>query len=516
MEQKLTGAGSDPARDADKALESLLGVDVDDNAVAASRLSLSLLYLAARGELPKDIPITHDDSLRRFASSGASEDSVFDAVMANPPFVRTEAQSERVRQAIADHVGSAARGKLDTYLAFLVFSIRALRPGGFGFFVVPQPLLTSDNLKSLRDWIRQHAWIRVIADLSAIRVFRANVYVALLVVQRKGIPEQEEPSVALIRCQRDVGLALEDFLDGVHRRTQSYFIFEAPQMALARPTWSVATPEDSSMLDRLEAMPRLNDVAVVRQGAITGADDVFIIDAHDVPRGEEALYRPLLPDRMIGRYALPQETGRRVFYPYVDGTAVTASQLEENFPTTWNRLARNRVVLSSRKSVTPDGTEWWRPTRPRPPHEMLVPKVVVPEVSLLPRFGFDTAGRWVVSHSPFVRARNEQMDEELLLVLTAVLNSSVSAWFIDLNARKYREGYNKIGVALLRRLPIPDLGRIPNAELGRVVTLARELVDPSKEFDNRAASFLDDLVLRELYGLSNEEIAILRPEPPLE
>ena len=515
MEQKLTGTGNDPARDADKALGSLFGVDVDENAVAASRLSLSLLYLAARGELPKDIPIAHDDSVRRFASSGLSEDSVFDAVMANPPFVRTEAQSEHVRKAIADHVGFAAKGKLDTYLAFLVFSIQALRPGGFGFFVVPQPLLTSDNLKSLRDWIREEAWVRVIADLSAIRVFRANVYVALLVVQRKGTPEQEEPSVALIRCQRDVGLALEDFLDGVHRRTPSYFIYEAPQIALARSTWSVATPEESSMLDRLEAMPQLNDVAVVRQGAITGDDDVFIIDAYDVPEEEEALYRPLLPDRMIGRYALPKETGLRVFYPYVDGTAIAASQLEENFPATWNRLTRNKMALSSRKSLTPGGTEWWRPTRPRPPHEMLVPKIVVPEVSLLPRFGLDAAGQWVVSHSPFVRARNERLDEELLLVLTAVLNSSVTAWFIDLNARKYRDGYNKIGVALLRRLPIPDLRRIPNAQLSRVVALARELVDPSKEFDNRTAEVLDELVLRDLYGLSDEEIAMLRPEPPL-
>ena len=119
--------------------------------------------------------------------------------------------------------------------------------------------------------------MHVIADLSAIRVFRANVYIALLIVQKKGTLGPEKPPVALIRCQRDVGLALEDFLDGNHRRTSSYFIFEAPQEVLARPTWSVATPEESSLLGRLETMPRLNDVAVVRQGTITGADDIFVI-----------------------------------------------------------------------------------------------------------------------------------------------------------------------------------------------------------------------------------------------
>ena len=137
-----------------------------------------------------------------------------------------------------------------------------------------------------------------------------------------------------------------------------------------------------------------------------------LFNAEDVPPGEEALYKPLLPDRMIGRFVLPEETGRRVLYPYVNGTAVTAAQLEADFRVTWDRLSRSRATLSSRRSVEPGSSEWWRPTRPRPPQEMLVPKVVVPEVSLLPRFGLDVSGRWVVSHSPFVRARAEPMDED--------------------------------------------------------------------------------------------------------
>ncbi len=514
MEQKLLGAKRDPAEDAAPALESLLGIDVDENAVAASRLSLALLHLAACGKLPREVPVVLGDSLRRFAPESAEYDLQFDAVMANPPFVRTESQPEDVRRAIAGHVGSAAKGKLDTYLAFLMFSIRALRPGGYGLFVVPQPLLSSDNLRSLRDWIHEEAWVHVIADLSAIRVFKADVYIALLVVQRKGTPGQDEPPVALIRCQHDIGLALEDFLDGNHRRTSSYFIFEVPQKILTRPTWSVATPEESSLLERLEAMPRLNDVAMVRQGAITGADEVFVVDSEDVPPGEEALYRPFLPDRMIGRFVLPEETGRRVFYPYVDGEAVTESQLEAEFPVTWGRLTGNRATLSSRRSVASDSTDWWRPTRPRPPREMLAPKVVVPEVSLVPRFGLDTGGRWVVSHSPFVRVRSDPMDEELLLVLSAVLNSSASAWFLDMNSRKYRDGYNKIGVALLRRLPIPDLSRVSQVHVRMVIASVRELLNSPEDVNLHADATLDDFVLRELYDLSEEEIALLKPATP--
>ena len=509
MEQKLLTSGTILDGTVREVLQSLWGVDVDDNAVAASRLSLALLHLAACGELPEDVPILRDDSLELFAPDSASRDGTFDAVMMNPPFVRTELQSNVIRQAVVKHVGLLARGKLDTYLAFIALSIRALRPGGFGFFVVPQPMLTSDNLAKLRNWIQDHAWLRVIADLSAIRVFRANVYVALLIVQRKDEIAFGDPPVSLVRCQRDVGLALEDFLDGRRRQTYSYSMFDVPQASLRRSTWAVQTPDETDLIKKLDAMPRLKDVAVVRQGAITGADEVFLVDMKDIPSGEEPLYQPLLPDRMIGRFTVPEETGRRVLYPFVDDVAVTASQMQTEFPETWSRLEECRERLSARSGLGSSDLDWWRPMRPRPPHEMLAPKIVVPEVFLVPRFGFDVSGKWVVSHSPFVFAPRWDDDKDLLFVLTALLNSSVSSWFIDTNARKYRNQYNKLGVSLLRRIPVPDLRMIPFNTLRRVVDLTTTLVNGATDSDRDLALSLDTIVLRDLYGLSDREVALI-------
>ena len=509
MEQKLLDRDNTLTGTVHDALHSLWGVDIDENAAAASRLSLALLHLAASGELPEDVPILRDDSLELFTPDSNSRDRTFDAVMMNPPFVRTELQSEAIRRAVAKHIGLLARGKLDTYLAFISLSVRLLKPGGFGFFVVPQPMLTSDNLAKLRSWVQDQAWIRVVADLSAIRVFDANVYVALLIVQRKEDNAFGDPPVSFIRCQRDVGVALEDFLDGRHRQTYSYSIFDAPQSSLQRSTWAVQTRNELDLLKRLNAMPKLKDVAVVRQGAITGADEIFIVDMEEVPSGEEALYQPLLPDRMIGRYSMPKETGRRVLYPFLNNEAVTAEQLEVDFPTTWSRLDECRERLSSRSGVASDTLEWWRPMRPRPPHEMLAPKIVVPEVFLVPRFGFDVTGKWVVSHSPFVYASSWHDDQDLLFVLTAILNSSVASWFIDSNARKYRNQYNKLGVSLLRKVPIPDLGEIPANTLRRVVDLTATLVSGDKDFDRDIAMSLDDLVLSDLYGLTHGEAELV-------
>ena len=204
MEQKLLSSDVDLHEAAKMALETLSGIDIDENAVSASRLSLALLHLASCGDLPDSVPIQHGDSLALFSPENVKQPT-YDVVMVNPPFVRTELQSDALRKTVAKHVGFAAGGKLDTYLAFVVLSIKALKPGGFGFFVVPQPLLTSPNLTKLRSWIRDQAWIRVIADVSAIRIFDADVYVVLLIMQRKDERALDPPPVSLIRCQSDVG-----------------------------------------------------------------------------------------------------------------------------------------------------------------------------------------------------------------------------------------------------------------------------------------------------------------------
>ena len=205
------------------------------------------------------------------------------------------------------------------------------------------------------------------------------------------------PPVSIIRCQRDVGVALDDFLDGNYVRRSSHAIFRSNQESLGRATWSVPFPEELQLLAKLEGMHPLNDFAAVRTGVITGADKVFILDAHDVPSGEEEIYAAHIPDTLIGQYALPSETGKRMLYPYIDGVPVGTDRMKTEFPVTWNWLEKHRDVLSRRSSAPQNPVEWWRPARPGVPGEMLSPKVVLPKIFLLPRFGVDVSGKWLVS-----------------------------------------------------------------------------------------------------------------------
>src|SRR5205814_1709870 len=109
-----------------------------------------------------------------------------DAVVANPPFVTVEGQSISLKESIAKLLGSAAKGRVDLYLAILKLGLDMLRPGGFGLFVLPQNFLIAESARGVRELLLSQAWIHCLVDLSAVRVFEeVGVYVVLLVFQKK-------------------------------------------------------------------------------------------------------------------------------------------------------------------------------------------------------------------------------------------------------------------------------------------------------------------------------------------
>ena len=96
-------------------------------------------------------------------------------------------------------------------------------------------------------------------------------------------------------------------------------------------------------------------------------------------------------------------------------------------------------------------------------------------------------------------------------MLAAILNSSVGAWFIDLNGRKFGRGYNEVGVSLLRRFPMPELSQVPSPLIRTVVNHVTTLIGSYEDFSLDHASLVDDIILREFYRLDAEEIEMLKP-----
>jgi methylase of polypeptide subunit release factors len=485
------------------AFENAVGLDRDPNAVAAAQLSLSLLHLVLTDQLPTSLSVFQRDF---FDSSAQPErvDARFDAILMNPPFVSLDLQDTATRARLAEFLGAQGKGRVDLYLAFVKDAIERLLPGGFGLFVLPHSFLLSKSAQGVRDWLPDQCWVHCLADLSAIRVFEdTNIYVILLIVQRKSetLPEVQ---ATVIKCQDQVGQALQDAIEGKRVEGKFYSIQEVEQSTFKSQGWLVLAPTESAMDKRMRGLPPLEEFLELRQGVVTGADNIFIVDSKAVPGDEESLFIPLLHDREMEAYTVPRRTSQSVFFPYFHGTKVHEKGLRRDFPKTWAYLTGHRQVLEKRMSLARYRKEWWEPMWPREPNTLLRPKLVVPHLVIMPRFALDIRGRYAVSRSPFLIARVSNEEERILKLMLAVLNSSVCFWYLQTHSHVYRHGYTMLENRTLAKTPVPDINLWSASEKMRLVTLVdKRLKADAQERDALNAEI--ELFVSDAYGLTATE-----------
>ena len=482
------------------ALANAIGVDVDPNACQATRLSLSLLHLVLVGDLPDNLPIFEREAMEFM--SGADFPNDVDVVIANPPFVRWDGLPRGMRDRLQKYLSDLGHGKNDLYLAFLKLAIERLQPEGYLLFVLPHSFLLAHNAGSIREELARHFSIRVLADLSEIPVFDGiGSYVVLLIAQKR--VDAGTPAL-IVRCRDFVGHALQDAIDGKLTHRDAYEVFHTPQSTFRHAEWLVLPPAEEELAERLRRHPVLGDLFEVRQGAVTGFDDVFIVHSDcSVARTDPEVWVPLLSDREMVRFTTPSQTERRMFMPFSSqGARLTRKELQSRHRATWNYLCSHRKNLENRLAVRRETVEWWAPERPRGPMNLLRPKIVTPHLVLLPRFGVDEKGRYAVTRSPYLVPRAEVESAAFLKFAVAVLNSSLGHWQIAAKSHKYSRGYLMLEKKTLETIRIPNPAALSAGRIRQVVGLV----------DALAASDGNSETLGRLEGLVTECFGFTRAD----
>ncbi|MBM4023840.1 MAG: hypothetical protein FJ280_00310 [Planctomycetes bacterium] len=478
------------------------GIDVDPNACQATRLSLSLLHLVLTGRFPPTLNIEAGEAIQRLRQH---PDWMFDVVIANPPFVKWDGLSTTIRERLSSYMPEQGLGKQDLYLAFLKAAIDHTAPGGMVCFVLPHSFLLSKSASQLRQQISETFTIRVLADLSEVPVFeQTGVYVILLIAERTS--ERHIPAT-IVKCQEFVGAALQDALAGRTIASDGYRVFEAGQDNFRRDRWHVLRPEETALQNAIELHPRLEQFIEVRQGLVTGADDIFVLPSRDCPKGERDIWRPILPDRQMVRFGVPTRPTTVVFLPFgPDGEQLSETDLRKSYPETWKYLSKSKDRLAGRSSVRRGTVEWWKPERPRSPDKMFVPKIVTPHLVLLPRFGIDTEGRYAVSHCPYLVPRSGKGGLSLLKVVCAVMNSAIGHWQLASSSHKYKRAYLMLEVKTLRDFHIPGPASLPAPLTRKIVGLVDTLA--SSPGNPKVMGDLDRAV-GQAFGLSESQLSLV-------
>jgi len=512
LEVKAEGIKNNEAIKA--SFENIIGLDKDSTACNAARLSLALLQLSLTNELPGTVNILSANSLSFFGHNNEHNESA-DVVVANPPFVPYDSLDADERNVLLQYLSDQSYGKADLYLAFIKIALQCLKPGGVGLFVLPAAFMHTKSAAEIRKLIAKNTIIKCLVDLTEIAVFGdVKAYPILLIFQKKhtGQHAGNDDSAVVAKIQRKVGQALYDTIRGRIHEGDDYSIFELPQSFFAGNEWALASPSEFYLQEKLKALPTLSTFLEARTGFTAGSPH-FLFERKQIPKGEEAIYAHLLSDREIKAYVLPDSTKEMFFYPFIDNKLISEQRLKDEFPKTYSLLSKHKKDLQERPDVKKGEIPWWRPMRPRTPGKILVPKIVTPHLVFTPKFSFDSKGVYVIARAPYLvlakkyieDVTNLELQEELMLYFTAVLNSRVCFWYLFSITPQYSRGYAMLEPKFLNHIPIPDPFKIPKTIYSNLIFLVKERIALKDSSESIFVQKRIEEIVTSLYGLSDEE-----------
>jgi hypothetical protein len=497
----------------------IYGVDLDETAIALTRLSLHLKLL--EGERPPGQILLPDLSQNLVCAELllgldwittfplAAEAGGFDVVLGNPPYIDAEQMSATApawRQACTQRY-RCARGNWDMFCVFIERSLELCRPGGMTSLVVPNKLRSAGYAATARSLLTKHSRLLALRDYAQVAVFRAAVY-PLVYVARKGGGEKEgdQPGFG---GNRGVGGAIfapyevMESLTVVRRRRRLY--------VAGSDWWLCDSQQAGDLMARLQQFPTLGQIAPVWgaatvaeayrlqrwicENATPSAGDLRLVNSGTLDR-----YRMLWGDRPL-RYL-----GDRYLHP-----TLSALHLRQLSPQRQQQAIQPKLIvagMTQRLECALDETG-----------DILAGK----STSIIQLPNHQAANWQAANWQPLLATC-----PDLLWLLLAILNSSLIQWYFVQRhgGNALQGGYLRVGPPQLRQIPIAlDAAGDRPVLCQTLVDLTKQrqqaaTVNPSRaiaqfhtQFDTQLAAQLDaqiDAAVYALYGLSASDITEIR------
>ena len=451
----------------------VFGADIDPRAVRASRAALERFV---GGPVP---------ALRRHLRVGdalAIEWPAFDALVANPPYVRQERLGAATKSALRGY--AAYDGIADLYIYFIELALRIAQRY---CLVVPSKWLTAAYGAPLRALLASHASLERVVDVGALRVFANADAFPCIIAGSAG-------TAAPLRVARArAGTTVADAL-------------AAPGVARDRTRWRwhLDGRDDGALVDRLAARwPALGDVLgeLPARGVVTGCNRAFVVDAATRARlvardpAADAWLRPFVKGRDVRRW---RAHGAERFLVLVDRNTDPPRVIREH-------LAPLRASLEPRPKDHAGGP--WPGRKPgayrwfelQDPVGALAssrrPRLFYQDIQSSPACCLDATGELVPDTTVWIVASDDRF-------LLALLNTRLYGWFARRRFPPALGGAVRPKLAYMQALPIAS----PSADLrARIASLVdAQLAAPEPARDAQ----LDELVC-DAYELSRRERSLL-------
>ena len=459
------------------------------------------------------------------------DEMVFDVVIANPPYVKTQ-NITGPKEEYAARYSSVDSKSFDIYVPFIERGLDWMAEDGSLAYICPNRVLTHEYAEDIRDILSDESMTHLI-DFKDVEVFdAATPYPCIFAVDRETDPD--EVKCARLIEKRDRVLEeiyrLDEWETPSEASEYDLFTYSREQMRDDNgdeylSSWKPMPAKERQVFDAIVegGDQRLAEVTdSVFQGLITGWNKVFVgevvgeadeegvvkflREGGDEPEPiEEQLLRRLLKGSEIDHWGADWE-GLWLLFPYEveDGGAelLTKETLQDEFPNTWKFFKNHEDELKGREGGKwEDVEQWWAFGRSQNLAKMEPDKIMTNIMSEYNRFAVDTEGKYYFigggnagGYGVDLMAEYAPSSEEHIY-FAAILNSSVLEFWHKHIAPIFGGKYYSYNKRYLEPHPIALPDNSPDdqiLELAREIKLAREEITDLEYKTSDVRNYLTD------------------------
>ncbi|EEU7277055.1 class I SAM-dependent DNA methyltransferase, partial [Campylobacter jejuni] len=393
----------------------------------------------------------------------------FDLIIGNPPYIRIQGLDKNSSQYYKKHFKVASKN-YDIYILFIEQCFKLIKKQGVISFIMPHKWFNADFGVKLREFAKDK--ISKIISFEEFQIFDASTYTALQWF--------ENNSLHLKFIQADKNIKTKEEM--------SNFIFNLKEenfkminnKKLSSSFWSFEENSNQEIFSKINQHISVKDLFRVFVGLQTSKDSVYFLkdcqENKNSVKGyskeldkeveiEKEILKPLLMGDSFHRYEKPISNSM-VLFPYYrqDNTDVKKmclydeNELKSKFPKAWEYLKECESILRARENGRLSSDDlWWRYIYPKNQTLFNKEKLLCPDICNNTHFVLDNLGEFYFTTTIYGYVRNEEYKNLDYKYLMAVLNSSLTWWFLQKTSVVMRGGFYRIKPAYIEKFCIPKI-----------------------------------------------------------
>lgn len=447
----------------------------------------------------------------------------FDLIIGNPPYIRIQGLDKNSSQYYKKHFKVASKN-YDIYILFIEQCFKLIKKQGVISFIMPHKWFNADFGVNLREFAKDK--ISKIISFEEFQIFDASTYTALQWF--------ENNSLHLKFIQADKNIKTKEEM--------SNFIFNLKEenfkminnKKLSSSFWSFEENSNQEIFSKINQHISVKDLFRVFVGLQTSKDSVYFLkdcqENKNSVKGyskeldkeveiEKEILKPLLMGDSFHRYEKPISNSM-VLFPYYrqDNTDVKKmclydeNELKSKFPKAWEYLKECESILRARENGRFDNEKWYQFGRTQGINQENISKLLCPDICNNTHFVLDNLGEFYFTTTIYGYVRNEEYKNLDYKYLMAVLNSSLTWWFLQKTSVVMRGGFYRIKPAYIEKFCIPKINSKNEKLADELINLVDEILKAKEQDKNANTQELENKInsiVYKLYNLTEEEIKII-------